>query len=101
MYGFKCIGVNRYAMEEANGESPRDSGGRLKVPMPYNPALEQTPLRSKEDIITFDKAFRTITADLPKPILLGSIMRLSELALPDWGIDINLDNRPELMRYAE
>jgi hypothetical protein len=80
----------------------RDEKGKPSVPIPYDfERHEPAPLRTKEDVIAFDKAFRSITADLPKPILLGSVMRLSADVLPNWGIQITKENRQDLRDYAE
>ncbi len=90
-------------MDEARGDgSGRGPGGKPNVPIPYDfENHSPAPLRSKDDIIEFDRAFRAITADLPKPILLGSVMRLAEATLPDWGIELTAENRQALVQYAE
>jgi len=68
---------------------------------PYDPTTGSINLISSVDsIIEFDNLFREITTGLPIPIRVGSILRASELAYPNWGIQVTDENRAELEKRA-
>ncbi len=60
------------------------------------PQAKEAGLRSIGDIVEFDKRLREVTEGLLRPIRMGSLLRLPEAALPNWGIIVDGNNRDEL-----
>ncbi len=79
-----------------------DDGGVVKPKLPYDRSTSAiVPLRSVDDIIEFDKALREVTEGLSRPVRLGSIMRLPETALQNWGVQVDDGNRGELSLLSD
>ncbi len=52
------------------------------------------------EIIEFDKRLREVTEGLSRPIRIGSLLRLPELAYQNWGIAVEESERAELAALA-
>jgi SAM-dependent methyltransferase len=69
--------------------------------LPYNDAGDIVALENLDEIVSFNIAVGSVTAGLPKPIRLGSLLRLAETSLPHWGIKVTDKNRKELRKMAD
>lgn len=75
--------------------------GRAAVQVPYErDSMEPLPLATLDGILEFDTALQQVTAGYPKPIRLGSILRLSEVSLANWGINVTPETRGNLIALA-
>ncbi len=74
------------------GEGKNDDEAVAAAP----PERAEGGLRAVCDIIEFDKRLREVTEGLTRPIRIGSILRLPEIAYPDWGICVDESNRADL-----
>ncbi len=72
--------------------------GKTDDEAPQAPAQVQQAggLRSVKEIIEFDKRLREVTEGLSRPIRIGSILRLPEIAYGNWGVCLDEGNRLEL-----
>jgi len=84
--------------DKASAEHANPAGD---TPVPYD---RQTrcikPLTSMDDIRRFSEKLDTILEDTACPLRMGSIYRVSELALPNMGIELNDANRAEYANIA-
>lgn len=75
--------------------------GQAAVRVPYErETMEPRPLARLEEILELDRQLQEVTASYPKPIRLGSILRLSEASLANWGVEVNRNNRYDLAALA-
>lgn len=84
-----------------NGIAANTGGPPGDAPTPYDTGTGEVKLlTSLEKILAFDRALKDITKGFPKPIRLGSILRVSEVALARWGVAITHQNAEALAARA-
>ncbi|MFN7990557.1 MAG: class I SAM-dependent methyltransferase [Candidatus Micrarchaeia archaeon] len=74
-----------------------DQEGPRRIALPYDTENGQVKLlTSIDEIIEFDRALREITEGLSRPVRIGSIFRLPEVAYANWGVGITEANKEGL-----
>jgi hypothetical protein len=90
-----------FGMSDAAGKEGDGTSESTQVTLPYDKNTGQVRLiTSLNEIVEFDRKLREITEGLPRPVRLGSILRLPEIAYQNWGIGITDGNRSQLAALA-
>jgi hypothetical protein len=89
-------------MSDAAEKGGAEAQGSHDITLPYDKSTGEVKLiTSVQEIVEFDRRLRQITEGLPRPLRLGSILRLPEIAYPNWGVGLTEANRGALRTLAD